>query len=278
MFPNTFLGISLYEVCIMVGMLVALFMADKMATRRGFSVGLQKQLILCALAGILSGFFGAVLFQGFYDFLETGTFSLKSGMTFYGGILVGVPVFLAVWFWGSKPFKLDKEAREKFPVLADIGAGLLPLAHGFGRLGCFFVGCCHGQKTDAWYGVMMDGVKVVPVQLYEAIFLFLLAGGILTVYFLREKGKVKWEIPFLPLYMLAYGIWRFFIEFARGDERGKTIIPFLSPSQLVAIIMVLGGIAYILVWYFAFHKKKNTERGLRDSVENKNENKEREES
>lgn len=209
MFPDTFLGIGLYEVCIMVGMLVALFTADKLATRRGFSVGLQKQLILCALAGILSGFFGAVLFQGFYDFLDTGKFSLKEGMTFYGGILVGVPVFLAVWFFGSKPFKLDKEAREKFPILADIGAGLLPLAHGFGRIGCFFAGCCHGQETDAWYGVMMHGVKVVPVQLYEAIFLFLLAGGILTVYFLREKGKIKWEIPLLPIYMAVYGIWRF---------------------------------------------------------------------
>ena len=272
MFPITFLGISLYEVFIMVGMLIALFMADKMATRRGFSVGLQRHLILCALAGILSGLFGAVLFQGFYDFLETGEFSLKSGMTFYGGILVAVPVFLAVWFFASKPFKLGEEAKEKFPDLADIAACVLPLAHGFGRIGCFCVGCCHGKQTDAWYGVMMDGVKVVPVQIYEAGILFLIAGALLTVYILREKKKIRWEIPLLPIYMSAYGIWRFLIEFARGDDRGKTIIPYVSPSQLVAILMILGAIAYILVWYFTYRKKKKAECvSMRVPNENKNE-------
>lgn len=256
MFPQTFLGISLYEVFVMLGMLFALFTADKIGARKGFSVGLQKQLILCALAGILSGFFGAILFQGFYEFLDTGDFSLSAGMTFYGGILVGVPVFLAVWFWGSKPFKVDREAREKFPILSNMCAWILPFAHGLGRLGCFFVGCCHGRKTNAWYGVMMDGVKVVPVQLYEALFLFLLAGGILALYILREKGKTKGNLPLLPMYMIGYGVWRFFIEFARGDERGQTIVPFLSPSQLVAVVMILGGIAYFLVWYFV-SKRKN---------------------
>ena len=128
MFPQTFLGISLYEVFVMLGMLFALFTADRIGIRKGFSVGLQKHLIFCALMGILSGFLGAILFQGFYEFLDSGDFSLKAGMTFYGGILVGVPVFLTFWFWGRKPFKLGEEPIEKFPILSNMCAWILPFA------------------------------------------------------------------------------------------------------------------------------------------------------
>ena len=49
--------------------------------------------------------------------------------------------------------------------------------------------------------------------------------------------------------MGAYGVWRFFIEYFRADDRGQTIVPFLSPSQLVAIVMVLLGVAYLVLWY-----------------------------
>lgn len=290
MYPKEiFLGMDLYQIFIMVGMLAALFSADRMAVKAGFSVRLQRHLILSAVLAVAVGFFGAILFQGIYDYIETGTFSLQSGMTFYGGLIFGAGAFLLSWFFLSKPFKLDKEARARFSDMASIAAVVVPLAHGFGRFGCLFAGCCHGKETDAWYGVthydltlsgeLIEAGKFVPVQLFEAVFLLALAGALAYLYFrMARKEKPMKKFPLLPVYMVVYGIWRFFIEYARGDDRGQTIVSFLTPSQLVAVILVAGGIAYFCVWYFVFRKRKTTEEaGTAESVNDNNDIIEREE-
>ena len=245
-------GMGFYEILLTVGMLIVLFSADKMGIKRGFSVKLQKLLIIDGVASIFIGLFGAVVFQAFYDFMATGVFKISAttGMTFYGGLIFGVISFLLIWFFGGKAVGIGEEVKEKFEDIADIAGCLIPLAHGFGRLGCFFAGCCHGAETDAWYGVKMyteTGWKtVVPLQLYEAIFLFALA-GLMIYFYIKRTGEKR--IPLITLYAASYGVWRFCLEFARGDDRGATIIPFLSPSQLVAIIMITAAIVYFWGWY-----------------------------
>jgi phosphatidylglycerol:prolipoprotein diacylglycerol transferase len=59
----------------------------------------------------------------------------------------------------------------------------------------------------------------------------------------------------MTVYLIGYGIWRFLIEFVRGDieERGK-FIPGLTPSQFWAILMVIGGIAFFFIYRY-FDKK-----------------------
>ena len=42
--------------------------------------------------------------------------------------------------------------------------------------------------------------------------------------------------------MISYGVFRFFIEFLRGDDRGNTILGIISPSQFLSIIMIICGI------------------------------------
>ena len=51
----------------------------------------------------------------------------------------------------------------------------------------------------------------------------------------RENG--------LSLYLILYAVWRFCIEFFRADDRGAALIAFLSPSQLVALLLLPVGIA-----------------------------------
>lgn len=281
MYPKElFLGLHAYELCLILGMIAALLIADKMSIKAGFSVPLQRQLLISGTVAILAGLFGAALFQAFYHYLETGEFSLKAGMTFYGGLILGAGIFLIMWFFVTKPLKLDKEARAKFPFVANMAAVLIPMAHGFGRIGCLFMGCCHGAKTDAWYGVphygeSMDGElillgKFVPIQLFEAIFLFALAGLLLWLYMRSVKlKKDRRSIPLLPLYMIVYGVWRFAVEYFRADERGKTIVSFLTPSQLIAVLLIIGGIVYLLAWYFTRKKGKITEMGVQTCVSEK---------
>ena len=103
-------------------------------------------------------------------------------------------------------------------------------------------GCCHGPACDAWYGIVMNGVRRLPVQLFEAIFLFALSG---VTFVLFWKGKKY----LMPLYMSAYGIWRIIAEILRDDYRGGIEGFALSPSQVLSIVLIAGGILlFVLEW------------------------------
>ena len=61
----------------------------------------------------------------------------------------------------------------------------------------------------------------------------------------------------LSLYLIAYGIFRFFIEYLRADSRGE-LLPGISPSQFWSIMMVVAGVGvYFLLSYF--FKKRDKE-------------------
>ena len=271
MYPYTvFLGMGLYEICIAVGIVLAMLLADRLAIQKSFSVGLQKMLVLSTVGAVVIGFFGAIVFQAFYNFLETGTFSLEAGMTFYGGFIFGVGGFLFMWFLVGKAFGLQQEAKERIRDVADMAGAIVPFAHAFGRLGCLFAGCCHGNPTEKWYGVKTllwfkdenenvysEWVKVVPVQLFEAIFLFALAAVLLFV-LIKRKENEKRPLPILPLYFIGYAVWRFCIEFARGDERGQSPVSFLTPSQFIAVILFAVGVVYLGIWLYKKFKKKES--------------------
>ncbi|MGN1099922.1 MAG: prolipoprotein diacylglyceryl transferase family protein, partial [Christensenellales bacterium] len=57
---------------------------------------------------------------------------------------------------------------------------------------------------------------------------------------------LKYNKYSLPLYFTGYGVFRFLIEFIRGDDRGS-FIPGLSPSQTYCIIMLVVGIVMFLL-------------------------------
>ena len=258
MYPYPVLfGLNLYDISLAVAIITAMLLCDKLMAIKNFSIPLQKLVIVAILFCVLLGFGSAVLFQAFYNYLAKGEFTL-SGMTFYGGFIGGAIVFLLVWFIGGKIFLKEEnqgEEKRKLPAMFDIAACCMPLAHAIGRIGCFFAGCCHGAETNAWYGVQMhtlEGVKtVVPVQLFEAAFLFLLS-AILLWCFIKKPNA----FPLMPTYCGCYGIWRFTLEFFRGDYRGNSPIEFLSPSQFIALLLLIFSIAYFTLWLLKRKKLK----------------------
>ncbi len=195
------------------------------------------------------------MFQAFYNIGKYGEFRLdtQTGATFYGGLIGGAASFLLIYFIvGHFVFRENHEHLRQFWHLADIAAICISVAHGIGRIGCLMAGCCHGAVTDKWYGIYMVSkqIKVVPIQLFEALVLFAICA--LCVYRL-----IKGKRDNLPLYMIVYGVWRFFIEYARTDYRGTTLVSFLTPSQLTAVVMVLGGIALLIVRRVRFAEKND---------------------
>ena len=91
-------------------------------------------------------------------------------------------------------------------------------------------------------------LKYVPVQLFEALFLF-------ALFIVLSVNLLKGQKYNLAIYTIGYGYWRFFIEYIRDDYRGS--IPFvnLTPSQFIAVIMVFLGVGLIFLEKFLTREK-----------------------
>ena len=240
MYPYEILfGMDLYTILIAVGVIVCMLLIRLQADWRGLKAKLQNLILLDAVAAVVLGYGSAVLFQAFYNYMAKGTFEIvnSTGSTFYGGLIGGTALFIVIYFAAGHFLFPDGSHIRHFRTVSDLAPAAITVAHGFGRLGCLMAGCCYGARCDAWYGIEMVhlGYKVVPVQLYEAIFLFALSGVLLLLF---RKGK-RYE---MPLYMIAYACWRFVAEILRNDYRGASLVDFLTPSQLISVLLLTGGI------------------------------------
>ena len=190
------------------------------------------------VASTIVGMGSAAVFQGFYNFIENpeNGFRLDGGITFIGGLIGGAGFFLIVYFIFRK--RLNGRLLE---VLSIIPCSIT-VAHAFGRIGCFFAGCCYGKVTHSFLGVKFPDLPepVHPTQLYEAAFLFILF-GVMSYLLLKKKFQQN-----MSLYLIAYGIFRFCIEFLRDDDRGA-LLGGISPSQFWSIGMVILGIVLWIV-------------------------------
>ncbi len=243
-----FLGMDLYTILLLVGVIACMAVIRLLSDHRKMRARWFNLVLFGALIAVVLGYGAAALFQSFYDWMATGVFSFDSGTTFYGGLIGGTVTFIALYFIAGRFLFSDGYHKAHFRDVSDMAAPAITVAHGFGRLGCLMAGCCHGKPTDAWYGIPMnipgdgttDPVKVIPVQLFEAIFL-LAFSAVLFVAFWKGKRYL------LPAYMVGYGLWRFPAEMMRADDRGATIVDFLTPSQLISILLIAGGVALLAV-------------------------------
>jgi phosphatidylglycerol---prolipoprotein diacylglyceryl transferase len=165
--------------------------------------------------------------------------TLQAGGVFSGGLLAA---FMgAAWYI----------RKHRMPALAtcDAFAPGLALGHAFGRVGCFSAGCCFGKPTDHFWGVIFTNplaysisgtplnVRLEPTQLFESA-VELVIFVILTWLFSRKK----FDGQIFGLYLMLYGIARYFLEFIRDDPgRGSVFGGIMSGTQLIAILLVLGG-------------------------------------
>lgn len=240
------LKLDMYTVLMVVGVLLCMIFIRLQADWRGMRAKLQNLLLMNTVAAVVLGYGAAVLLQAFYNYMDDGVFEITTGTgaTFYGGLIGGTALFIIIYFIVGHFLYPDGYHVRQFRAVSDLAAACITVAHGFGRLGCLMAGCCYGKDcpADAWYGIYMEqaGGTVIPVQLYEALFLLALSAVFLWSY---KKGT-KYQ---LPSYMITYAVWRFVAETLRADDRGATVVDFLTPSQLVSLILLVGGIALLVV-------------------------------
>ena len=258
MLPGKILGLFyMYGLMIAIGVLLCLGLLYYYGRKKKVEERFIDYVFYNGIASIAIGFGSATLFQSVYNYIDAykkyGSEAVFEfgGMTFIGGVIGGVVCFFVIHAFFRKRYKTSLLRIQSFAPCAIL------IAHGFGRLGCLFAGCCHGFETDAWYGVRMWSTtylrygNFVPTQLFEALFLFALFA---VCFLLVMKKDFKYNFT---IYLIAYGIWRFFIEFIRDDSRGS-FVNGLTPSQFWAIVMVIAGVAcyFFLRFLYKLEEKK----------------------
>lgn len=236
---------SFYMILIACGICHLIIGADNRARKEGFvieDIGKCTSSIFIAIIG------GGLITLGLTPFLYSGP-KIWGPITAMPGIIGSLLVFAAI----IKCYRLDPWKY------LNLIAPFICFAHGWGRLGCFSAGCCHGQPTSGFLGVhfhpessaykKFGDAPLHAIQLYEAGFLFLL--GMILIY------KFPLALRFTH-YLIAYGIGRFLLEFIRGDNRGAFFnFTLLSPSQILSLGYI--GFGLFLLCRFQNPKDKNNE-------------------
>lgn len=175
-------------------------------------------------------------FNGLADYLAIH----EGGLIFYGGLLAGL-LALAIF---------AQQKRIPLRQLLDLIVPSFAFAHVLGRFGCLINGCCYGKPTVFLqiYRLAGDpqGLYRHPTQLYEAIFLLILF-AVLNKLLTKTYRLNSLFAGFVSgFYLIAYSFFRFLIEFIRDDDRGGFFtFLYLSPSQIVALILVISGIFWL---------------------------------
>lgn len=196
----------------------------------GCFVGAKALYILTALPEIYANW-DAILAQ-------PGLFAaayLSGGFVFYGGLYGAI----------AGAYIYCRASLADFDAVARLVLPIVPLIHGFGRIGCFCTGCCYGVESDALgiafqnSPVAPNGVRLLPVQLIEATAVFALFIALASMYRRGFRGR-----SMLGAYLASYSVVRFILEFFRGDAYRGFILS-LSISQVVAAVSVVFGIALL---------------------------------
>jgi len=237
--------LNTFGVCIVLGLVACFVIGRHFAKVRnvlpGWADFAEGNAYLAIVVGAIVSFVAQAWF--FYREDPMSGFRVSLSATFISGLIGGVASYLAGYFaYGRRHF------GPRLVEVCAIAPVCITIAHAFGRLGCFFAGCCYGKPTDSFLGIRFPHLirPVHPTQLYESVFLFTLFGILYYLVFHRRFSQG------FALYLFSYGVFRFFIEFLRGDHRGA-FLGGLSPSQPLAIALVLGS---LVAWFAVAHMLK----------------------
>ena len=250
MLPHIHLGIfhiPSYSLLVLIGMIAfTVSTIHILEKRERTEVKVTNRLLIISAFGFIFLAISALIFNSIFHSIKNGRIVI-GGITWLGGVIGAFPITILI----IRKFcpNAKGEALRYFGYLIPG----LTLAHGFGRVGCFLGGCCYGRPTNDFWGVCFpsgspaatqypspsgSSLPVLPTQLYEAVFEFLLFATMMLCYkILRHR--------FLEMYCIGYGTFRFFLEFFRGDDRGALGV-LSSPSQIISILLISGGIAICL--------------------------------
>ena len=174
----------------------------------GFFLSAVVGIVVGAKAPLLISYGARPDFQ-WLDFLLTGK-------SFLGGV---VGAFIAINVYKAATRQMASSFGGRFVIPVAVAAG-------FGKIGCYFNGCCGGDFA-------------VPPQLVESAFQFCAAVALYAAY--RKTQRLDLLFPF---YLVSYLVMRFMVEFVRTEPR----LAFgLTLYQWIALAVIPAGLGIIII-------------------------------
>lgn len=251
MFPIINIGsysIGVYGICCTLGILLAALLA----LYNGKISKINKyDLILCFTSILIGALIGAKLLYFIVDFEGICNYFKESGVNFttISDIIQGGFVFYGGFIGGLVGILIFSKIMKVSPVhFMTVIAPCIPLAHAFGRVGCFMAGCCYGIPSEK-FGIAFtnslgapNGIKLFPVQLLESGLLLVLA-VICQIYFLKSKHRHCT----IYIYIFLYPVIRLITERFRYDDAERGIFLGLSTSTWISLCIIVIGILFFAV-------------------------------
>ena len=259
--------LAFYGITIGIGVIAGILMAEYEAKRTGQNPDTYYEL--ASIAVVLSVIGARIYYVIFaWDQYKDDIWSVfnirEGGLAIYGGVLAAI----------ATVFVFSKVKKLSYGQLMDTaGLGLI-LGQIIGRWGNFFNREAFGEYTNNLLAMrlpldavrksdvtelmrehleVIEGIEYIqvhPTFLYESLWNL---GVLMFLLFWRKHKKFQGEIFFM--YLLGYGIGRFWIEGLRTDQ----LILFgtgLAVSQMLALAMVI--ISSITIYLF---RKRSAKKG-----------------
>ncbi len=193
----------------------------------------DERLVLIYVAALTGAFLGAKLVylasEGWLYWHDPDRWAiLATGKSITGALLGG---YAAVEL-AKRSLKYTQTTGDTFAVIAPVGIM-------FGRIGCMIHGCCLGKACSVgWLSIAdVHGVPRWPASQMEFVFNAVLLG----VALLLRRQKILPGQHF-HVYLMAYGVFRFFHEFLRDTP---VILGPFSGYQIAAFaIFILGAAGF----------------------------------
>ncbi|WP_392486743.1 prolipoprotein diacylglyceryl transferase [Haloimpatiens sp. FM7315] len=220
-----------YGTMIAIGIIAAILLLQHRVKKLDYD---EDKIFSMAIIAVISGVLGGKLL-----FIITEIKSIIQDPSLLKDIKYGFVIYGAIIGGAIGVYIYSKKNKWKVLSIFDLVIPSIPLAQGFGRIGCFLAGCCYGRPTECSLGVEFknsqfapSGIHLHPTQLYSSAFDFLL---FLFLIWYDKKNKKNGRVT--AMYFILYGIGRFLIEFLRNDPRGA--VGSFSTSQFISILMVI---------------------------------------
>ncbi|WP_104160880.1 prolipoprotein diacylglyceryl transferase [Arthrobacter sp. ZGTC212] len=260
------LTIHTYALCILAGIILALWMTSVRWKRRGLPEEAVWDIAIWAIPfGIIGGRLYHVISSPAAYFGANGDLSLipqiwRGGLGIWGAVALG-----AVGAWVG-----CRRAGIKLSTFADAGVPGLLLAQAVGRWGNWFNQELFGSPTDVPWGLEIDannpnfpdgtapGTLFHPTFLYES--LWCLAGVVLLLAldkkFRLRGGRLFW------IYAAYYTLGRLWIEILRIDD--AEMITFFGVTQRLNVWTSIGLLVFSVAMFIflTIRAKKGQEGSL----------------
>ncbi len=236
-------AIAWYGVIIATGFLLAFLYA--MASCKKFRID-QDRFVDVVMIGIIFGVIGARLYYVMFDssdqYLKNPVSILyiwNGGLGIYGGMIGGL-------LFGALMAKFRKLS---VPAVLDLASLSFLIGQSIGRWGNFINQEAFGRGTELPWRMVSENTELVsasgvhPCFLYESVWCLL---GFVLLHIVSRKYR-RYDGQVFLLYLLWYGVGRFFIEGLRTDSLITPVIP-LRVSQVVAAAAVIVSAVLLIVF------------------------------